>query len=245
MLNRIKSSIPNTITCLNLLSGCVACVFAFSSTVSYGALTGAQIAMICIAAATVFDFMDGATARALRAYSSLGRELDSLADLVSFGLAPALMLYNAVDALTPGSCWVAWLALMIPVMGALRLARFNIDTRQTTSFIGMPIPSNAIFWIGAVAFLYQYYGDTVAHPDGIPVQAQFILACIIVVESLLMVSNLRMFSLKAHNLSLRDNYMRFGIIIAAVLLVVFLGVPGLAWTMVLYVLLCLIRPARD
>lgn len=241
MLNRIRTSIPNTITCLNLLSGCVACVFAFNSGTLYGALTGAQVAMICIAAATVFDFMDGATARALHAYSPLGKELDSLSDLVSFGLAPAMLLFNAIEAFTAPDYWLAWVALMIPVIGALRLARFNIDTRQSTTFIGLPIPANAIFWIGTVAFMYDYYG---ASPEGMQMPAQMLLCALIIAESLLMVSGLRMFSLKAHNLSLRDNYMRFGIILAAIALVVILGVPGLAWTMLLYVMLCIIRPAK-
>lgn len=243
MFNRLKSSIPNTITCLNLLSGCLACIFASRSSAVYGTLSGSEVAMVCIAAAAVFDFMDGASARALRAYSALGKELDSLADLVSFGLAPALLLFNAIEAYTAHDHWLAWIALMIPVMGALRLARFNIDDRQGTTFIGLPIPANAIFWIGAVAFLHQHFGDTAACSGGLTMTAQLILGCIIVVESLLMVSPLRMFSLKAHNLSLRDNYMRIGIVIAAIFLVIFLGVPGLGWTMALYVLLCLLRPA--
>lgn len=242
-MNSIKAYIPNTITCLNLLSGALAVVFAFHSAETYGHLTGAQMAMIFIGVATVFDFLDGATARVLRAYSALGKELDSLSDLVSFGLAPAFLLFNALDTLAPSAPWLPYLALFIPVMGALRLARFNIDTRQSVTFIGLPIPANAIFWIGATAFLYDYYGDTIARPDGISVPAQLIVAALILLISLLMISGIRMFSLKAHNLSLRDNYKRIAIILAAIILVSIAGVPGLAWTMALYIGLCLILPA--
>ncbi len=242
-MKKLIESIPNTITCCNLLSGCLACVFAFHSTQTYGSLAGYQMSMIFIAAATVFDFLDGFTARLLGAYSNLGKELDSLSDLVSFGLAPAMLLFNAIE-LFASSQWLPYLALFIPVMGALRLARFNIDDRQTTTFIGLPIPANAIFWIGAVSFLYGYYGDTAARPDGMSAPGQLILASIILFMSLLMVSRLRMFSLKAHNLSLRDNYMRIAIVAAAVLLVIFVGISGLAWTMVLYVIMCLLKPAR-
>ena len=242
-MKKLIESIPNTITCCNLLSGCLACVFAFHSTQTFGSLAGYQVAMIFIAAATVFDFLDGFTARLLGAFSNLGKELDSLSDLISFGLAPAMLLFNAIETLST-SVWLPYLALFIPVMGALRLARFNVDDRQTTTFIGLPIPANAIFWVGAVSFLYGLYGNTVAYPDGMSMPAQLILAAVILFMSLMMVGKLRMFSLKAHNLSLRDNYMRIAIVIAAILLVVFIGVSGLAWTMVLYVLMCLIRPVR-
>lgn len=242
-MKKLIESIPNTITCCNLLSGCLACVFAFRSTQTYGSLEGYEVAMIFIAAATVFDFLDGFTARILGAYSNLGKELDSLSDMISFGLAPALLLFNAIEQYGQLQ-WLPYLALLIPVMGALRLARFNVDDRQTTTFIGLPIPANAIFWIGAVSFIYGYYGDTTAHPDGMSAPAQLIVASVILLMSLLMVSNLRMFSLKAHNLSLRDNYMRVAIVLAAILFVIFVGISGLAWTMVLYVLMCILRPAR-
>ena len=162
MALRIKNSIPNTITCLNLLSGCVACILAFHYAEPMGSLYGFQWAFICIGAATVFDFADGASARMLHAYSAMGKELDSLADLVSFGLAPALLMFNAISLAFPSASGLniwAFGALLIAVLGALRLAKFNIDTRQTTSFIGLPIPSNAIFWIGFLAW---------AHTHGMP-----------------------------------------------------------------------------
>ena len=120
MFRTIKNSIPNTITCLNLISGAIACVMAFHYNETIAGLSGYEWAFICIGAAAIFDFCDGASARLLHAYSDLGKELDSLADLVSFGLAPALLMFNTIaiannDPLSP---W-AFMSLFIPAMGAL------------------------------------------------------------------------------------------------------------------------------
>lgn len=228
MLTRIKNSIPNSITSLNLISGVLACIFAFHYAEPIGCLSGYQWAFVCIGAAAVFDFCDGASARLLHAYSDLGKELDSLADLVSFGLAPALLVFNTVVEITaePLPLW-AFAAIFIPVMGALRLARFNIDTRQTTSFIGLPIPANAIFWIGFVAWLNDY--NATLQP--------WMIAVIVVTVSLLMVCDLGMFSLKFKNFGLRENAARYFVMAAAVVLVCVFGLAGLMATIMLYVLL--------
>ncbi|MCM1111412.1 MAG: CDP-diacylglycerol--serine O-phosphatidyltransferase [Clostridium sp.] len=225
MWKAIKSQIPNTITCLNLLSGSVAIILSFSQADTFGSLTGYQLAFIFIAAAAVFDFCDGAAARLLKAYSDVGKELDSLSDLVSFGVAPAMLLFNQIRIFDPGS-WTAWTALLIGAFGALRLARFNVDTRQTTNFIGLPIPANAIFWIGFIAWNYNHgYAGHVATP------------VIILIMSLMMVSSNRMFSLKFKNFSWRENFRRYAIIVAAVAFVAIDGVEGLMWTIILYILL--------
>lgn len=225
MWKTIKAQIPNTITCLNLLSGCVAIILAFSSTETFGALKGYQLAFIFIGAAAIFDFCDGAMARLLKAYSNVGKELDSLADLVSFGVAPAMLVFNTMNYFN-GECWVSYFALLIAALGGVRLARFNVDTRQTTTFIGLPIPANAIFWIGFVAWNHAHgYAGNWATP------------IIIVVMSLMMVSGMKMFSLKFKNFHWRDNFRRYVILVAAVLFVLFNGVEGLAWTIVLYILI--------
>lgn len=228
MLTRIKNSIPNSITSLNLISGVLACIFAFHYAEPIGCLSGYQWAFVCIGAAAVFDFCDGASARLLHAYSDLGKELDSLADLVSFGLAPALLVFNTVVEITaePLPLW-AFAAIFIPVMGALRLARFNIDTRQTTSFIGLPIPANAIFWIGFVAWLNDC--NATLQP--------WMIGVIVVIVSLLMVCDLGMFSLKFKNFGLRENAARYFVMAAAVVLVCVFGLAGLMATIMLYVLL--------
>ena len=148
----IKKNIPNAITCMNLLCGSVACIMAlrYKEEVWWG-IKAYEAAFIMIALAAVFDFFDGFVARLLHVVSAIGKELDSLCDCVSFGLAPALLVYAAMNHSHPESM-LCYAALLIPVLGAVRLANFNVDTRQTTSFIGMPIPANAIFWIGFISW---------------------------------------------------------------------------------------------
>ncbi len=233
MLSRIRSNIPNTITCCNLIAGALACIFTFSADTTMAfSLTGLEWAYICIGIAAVMDFMDGAMARALGAYSKIGAELDSLSDLVSFGLAPALMLFNVIQG-QAGPTPLAYCSIFIAVMGAIRLAKFNVDDRQTTSFIGLPIPANAIFWIGFVAW-------TGIH--GLP--SLWIVLTIMVIESLLMVSGLNMFSLKFKNFEWRENFRRYVIILAAILFVITDGVPGLMWTIILYILISAVVKTR-
>ncbi len=179
---------------------------------------------IFIGAAALFDFCDGAAARLLKAYSLIGKELDSLSDLVSFGIAPAMLVMNTM--LAAGNGWLSYFALFIPVMGALRLAKFNVDDRQTTSFIGLPIPANAIFWVGAVAWMNQHV-----------VPAPWVTLILVAAVSLLMVSEIPMFSLKFKNFAWRENVRRYAVIIAAVLFVIFEGIPGLAWAIIFYLVI--------
>lgn len=179
-----------------------------------------------IALAAVFDFFDGFTARLLHAVSPLGKELDSLSDAVSFGLAPGMVLYNMLVQYEPES-GVAYIAMLIPVFGALRLAKFNVSTDQSTTFTGLPIPANAIFWIGFTNFYAEHHAD-------VPV---LVVAVLVVALSLLMVCNLRMFSLKLHSLSVRENYKQYLLVLAFVICVGFCGVTGLAWAMLFYIVL--------
>ena len=230
MIKAIRNNIPNAITSLNLLFGCMACIMAFHcfDPMCGTSIKGYQWAFIFIALSAVADFFDGLVARLLHAVSGIGKELDSLADSVSFGLAPALVLYNIMIGQGAGH-W-ALFALLLPVFGALRLARFNIDPNQSTVFTGLPIPANAIFWIGFTAWYAM-------HP--VPL---WIVILIIVALSLLMVCNLRMFSLKMHNLSsLRENWAQYLQVVATVAFVVLMGLPGLAAAITLYVLLSIIK----
>ena len=225
MMKAIRNNIPNAITSLNLLFGCMACIAAFKCfDPACGGLKGYELAFILIALSAVADFFDGLVARLLHAVSGIGKELDSLADLVSFGLAPALILYNMM--LGHGAGHWALIALLLPVFGALRLARFNVDTNQATTFTGLPIPANAIFWIGFTAWYAM-------HPVSL-----WVVVVVIVVLAYLMVCNLRMFSLKMHNLSsLKENWAQYLQVVATVAFVVLLGIPGLAAAIALYVLL--------
>lgn len=209
---------------MNLFSGCMAVVSAFHFNETIGAMQGYEWAFLFIGLATVFDFCDGLSARLLHAYSALGKELDSLSDLVSFGVAPAALVFNLIQSQT-GS-WVAFLAFLTAVFGALRLAKFNIDDRQTTSFIGLPIPANAIFWIGVVAWNvdFRYIGDAW-------------MTALVVLFPLLMVSSLPMFSLKVKTLSLRSNVRRYALLLGTAMLVAALQLAGLLWAIVFYILL--------
>lgn len=224
LFRAVKQNIPNTITSMNLFSGCMAVVSAFHFNETIGAMQGYEWAFLFIGLATVFDFCDGLSARLLHAYSVLGKELDSLSDLVSFGVAPAALVFNLIQSQT-GS-WVAFLAFLIAVFGALRLAKFNIDDRQTTSFIGLPIPANAIFWIGVVAWNmdFRYIGDAW-------------MTALVVLFPLLMVSSLPMFSLKVKTLSLRSNVRRYALLLGTAMLVATMQLAGLLWAIVFYILL--------
>ena len=171
--------IPNTITSMNLLSGIMGVIFTLE-----GRLEWALPLMIL---AAVFDFCDGLAARLLNAYSPIGKELDSLADLVSFGVLPAVMLYKVQPEGAP--VLLRFLPLFVGVMSALRLAKFNVDERQTLDFIGLPTPSCAMV-CGSLAYFLHLGGGV---PDG---AGPWLLAGISLVLGLLLVSEIPMFGMK-------------------------------------------------
>lgn len=232
---KIIPNIPNAITCVNLLAGCMAIAMSAHGTELIWSMKAYQWAFIFIAIGAVADFLDGFAARALQAYSKVGKELDSLSDLVTFGVAPAMIIINLF--LQGGNYpWVAWTALLIPLTGAVRLARFNIDTRQATTFIGMPIPANAIFWIGYIAIFEQH-----GYPE---LSNWFWFIPVMLIECWYMISPVRMFSLKFKNLKFKDNLTRYLLIIGTVICCCILGVGGLLWAIVLYILLSLATETR-
>lgn len=223
-MNFIVKNIPNSITCMNLACGVMAILSAVNGDSAQWGLTGYEWCWIFIGLAAVADFLDGFCARLLKAYSDLGKELDSLCDLVSFGVAPAILVFNCLK-----DCgnveWIAWLAILIPVTGALRLARFNVDTRQTLNFIGLPIPANAIFWIGYSAMCYE----------GIEfLSTWYWFIPIVIMESWLMISPVNFFSLKFKTWTWKGNQWRWLLIITTIGLVAIMGMPGLLWTIVVY-----------
>lgn len=238
-MNIIKRNIPNFITCLNLAAGVLSILCASHGSETMWGLSAWQWAFIFIGIAAVADFLDGFAARLLHAYSNLGKELDSLCDLVSFGVAPAVIMFYCFDwahdtLFTP--VWIRWTVLLIPVCGALRLARFNTDARQTESFIGLPIPANAIFWIGYASLVY---GGT-----QFMTQWYWALAAILV-ESWLMVSPIRLFSLKFKTWGWKGNQWRWLLILTAVVLVFCMGVSGLLWLIIAYVLYGIFAQAQS
>lgn len=230
--NCTTSNIANAVTCCNLLSGCVAIYMAFNTGTVLGGLDCGLWAIIAIAAAAVFDFADGACARMLHSYSDLGKDLDSLSDMVSFGVAPAMLMLNIMLGYSD-TPWLCFAAFIIPVCGAIRLAKFNNDSEQATYFRGLPIPANAIFWIGMYGWIARY---------GYPGTA--IMVILLVLVSLAMVARFKMFSLKFKNFDFHENFCRYVILVAAILFVVFYGLSGLVWAIVLYLFLSLMRQSR-
>ena len=229
-MNRIKRNIPNCITLLNLLAGVMAIICAFHGDGPWWGMKGWEWGAVFIGIGAVADFLDGFFARLLKAYSELGKELDSLSDLVSFGVAPALLVFNVMDS-AGAEPWLKWLLLIVPAFAALRLARFNIDTRQTSFFIGMPVPANAIFWIGFCSLITKGTAFLTFPVIFLPV---------VFVEAWLMLSPFRLLSLKFHDYKPRGaNFWRYMLMCVAVVAVFCMGVSGFMWLIVFYIVLSL------
>lgn len=226
MFRKLISNIPNSITCLNLVCGVTACIFSFRFSEMIGGLYGMEWVWIFIGAAAIFDFCDGAAARALHAYSDLGKQLDSLSDLVSFGVAPSLLMFNLIGYYNGGWEWWSFTTLMIAVCGALRLAKFNIDDSQHDTFRGLPIPANAIFWIG-----FSAWSTMNVYPGN------WVTVAFIVFIALMMISPMRMFSLKFTSWGIEVNLRRYIILAAAVIFFFTTGIAGFAWTIILYIIM--------
>jgi len=231
----LRKHIPNALTCANLLCGCYACILALTDDY-FGA-------MVMIFAAAGFDFVDGLAARLLHACSPIGKDLDSLADLVSFGVAPGMLLFDFMDLIqgtvewNPPVCGRLFLlaAGAIPVFSAIRLARFNHDTRQSTSFIGLPVPAHAIFW-ASLLYTVTPYAYVTVYVGGQAVILT-VAALLAIGASLLLVSEIPMFSLKIKSLSWKGNELRYSFLAASLLLVLSYGVAGITLSILLYVLL--------
>lgn len=232
----MKKHIPNLITCLNATSGMAGVLFAFN-----GELFPAAV---CVLAAMVFDFFDGFAARLLNVRSDMGKELDSLADSVSFGVMPAVLAYclirdvaliRSFTSLYVMRPWfenlVAYSPLIIPAFSIYRLAKFNLDARQTHSFIGMPTPANALFWVSLV-FCYRFEREFFFDVWGFPA----LLALCVLVFSLLLVSGFPMFSLKLSSFSWRANFPLYVFLAALLAIALLWGWKALSFTIPLYVL---------
>ena len=223
----MKKHIPNAITCLNLFFGCVACVMAFRCNYLWAAYF-IYIAAVC-------DFFDGFVARLLHAYSALGKELDSLADCVSFGVAPGLIMFSMLgeavfpDYLQSYGEYIPYFAFIIPVFSMLRLAKFNLDERQTTSFIGLPTPANSIFIAALSCCLPVFMNEN-----------GMWLLLVTVVFSALLVSPLPMFSLKMKNFRLKGNTGRYVFFVLSAVLLLIFGIKYLYFVIILYIVMSLI-----
>lgn len=246
----IKKHIPNIITSCNLICGCLATGLAFQIHTSNSG--GSYLfAFLFIILGAVFDFFDGFAARLLHVSSPIGKELDSLADDITFGLAPATIVFSMLlsYAAPLGVEWVAYLAFLIAAFSALRLAKFNLDERQSLGFIGLPTPANALFW-GALAVSLEnkaslasttgLYLPTWMTP-GFMVGA---LVCGVLFSCWILVSEVPMFALKFKKYGWSGNELRYSFVAVSAVLLALLGVAGFSAIVVLYVILSVLTQRK-
>lgn len=231
----MKKHIPNTITCCNLVCGCIATYFAFQANF--------ELALAFIIGGAIFDFFDGFTARLLHVSSPIGKELDSLADDITFGFAPAAIVFSILRLLPPFTgnegtdvflhTYLPYAAFLIAAFSALRLAKFNLDERQSTSFIGLPTPANALFW---GSFVLGMKESLINFEYTLP-----LLVIGILVSSWLLVAEIPMFALKFKSYGWKGNELKFSFIIISAILLAILGWTGFSLIIVLYIILSILN----
>lgn len=224
-------TVPNFLTLANLVAGALAVVFALRD-------HAYDVSLMLIIVAAVCDFFDGFAARLLKQQSPLGVQLDSLADDISFGLAPAVVMYDLFCHSTSYYAlpeeimsWLGYLCFIVAAFSALRLAKFNIDTTQTAEFEGLPTPANALMLMSLAALALK--GDVALYQEHILI--------ISVVASFLLISPIRMFALKFKSFKIADNKLRYSFILASLLLIIFLTKYSVVAIIVLYIVLSTIR----
>ncbi|MDO8999370.1 MAG: CDP-alcohol phosphatidyltransferase family protein [Bacteroidota bacterium] len=250
----IKKHIPNAITSGNLLCGCLAIVKIFEGNLVWAAYL--------VGIALILDFFDGFAARMLKVSSAIGKDLDSLADMVTFGVVPGLIMFKIIDTsrivnMTAGMdipgmggvandnaiYWPAYFAFIIPIFSAIRLAKFNNDTRQSDSFIGLPTPANAMF-ICSLPLIFNINQSFLSNEHifniGKIVLQPYVLCSLSLVLSLLLVSELPLIALKFKNLGWTDNKLRFIFLGLSVTLLIFFQYFGIPLVIILYILLSIV-----
>lgn len=230
---KIKQNIPNFITIFNLIAGCLSIVSVFNNDFFE--------ASIFIFIATIFDFLDGTFARILKAISPIGKQLDSLADIVSFGVAPGMLIFHLIlksnFVITSENSSIEVLAFagfLIPVFSAIRLAKFNIDKSQSDSFLGLPVPANALF-IASLVIISDKSLFNNALAFEIVYNTWFLIA-LSLIFSFLLVSKIPMFALKFKNLKWKGNRVRFIFLIICVILLVIFHFFAVPMIIILYIL---------
>ena len=217
----MKKHIPNTITCCNLISGCIATWFAFQS--DY------KMALLFIVIGAVFDFFDGMVARLLHVSSPIGKELDSLADDITFGFAPSAIIFSYLCSFHIHLLFIPFLAFVMAAFSALRLAKFNLDERQALGFIGLPTPANALFW-GALIVGLDQSGYTFEGLEWVILVGMFISCYLLIAE-------IPMFALKFKHWGWKGNEIKYIFILSCVPILLLLGLFGLAVIIAWYVIL--------
>ena len=217
----MKKHIPNTITCCNLISGCIATYFAFQG--DY------ELALLFIVIGAVFDFFDGMVARLLHVSSPIGKELDSLADDITFGFAPSAIIFSYLCSFHIHLLFVPFLAFVMAAFSALRLAKFNLDERQALGFIGLPTPANALFW-GSLIVGLQQSGYIF---EGL----EWVILAGVFISSYLLIAEIPMFALKFKHWGWKGNEIKYIFILTCVPILLLLGIIGLAVIIAWYVIL--------
>ena len=218
----LKAQFPNFITLLNLLSGVLGILWVLEGQLLYGAY------FVILSAG--FDFLDGFAARLLKVQSDMGKELDSLADVVSFGVLPGIFLYSLTKSQTEAS-FLPYCTLIIPMLSAYRLAKFNLDTRQSDRFIGLPTPANALL-LTTIPYLAARW------PELSPwLSSPIALVVIAWLTSLLLVAELPLIALKFKNSSFRDNSYRYALLVIGAVCLVWLQLAGIPLVILAYLLL--------
>lgn len=227
----MKKHIPNLFTLLNLFSGCMGVVFAFTSDL--------RLVSLMIFISLILDYLDGFMARLLDAKSPVGKELDSLADVVSFGLLPGIIVYRLLHA--GELSHLAFIGFLMTLMSAYRLANFNIDTRQSESFIGLPTPANALFWSAFPLILFGNVSGVLESSIAGFIQQPYALLGMTLLFSYLLVAELPLFSLKFKNLSWEENKARHIFLFSCLLLILFLSYYALPFIILLYLLISVVN----
>jgi CDP-diacylglycerol--serine O-phosphatidyltransferase len=221
-----KKHIPNTITCLNLISGCIATYWAFQG--DY------RMALLFIVIGAVFDFFDGMVARLLHVSSPIGKELDSLADDITFGFAPSAIIFSYLSQFSIlNSQLMPFMAFILAAFSALRLAKFNLDERQALGFIGLPTPANALFWGALIGGLHGYQ----IYFEGM----EWCIIAGVLISSYLLVSEIPMFALKFKTWGWKGNEIKYIFLLTCIPMLLFMGIFGLAAIIAWYVILSAIN----
>jgi len=229
-LNTLKKHIPNTITCCNLICGCIATWLAFDGLF--------HEALLFVIGGAVFDFFDGMSARLLHVSSPIGKELDSLADVITFGFAPSAMAFSFLGSQHIHLPAVPFLAFVMAAFSALRLAKFNLDERQTLGFIGLPTPANALFWGSLLSWMDL---SLWFEPYQLPTYYIYIVLALLALSCWLLVSEVPMFALKFKTWGWRGNEVKYVFILTCIPLLLLLGTLGLAACIAWYVALSLLH----
>lgn len=218
----MKKHIPNTITCCNLISGCIATYYAFQAAF--------ELALLFIVIGAVFDFFDGMVARMLHVSSPIGKELDSLADDITFGFAPSAIVF---EYLRPETELLPFIVFIMAAFSALRLAKFNLDERQALGFIGLPTPANALFW-GA---LITGAGEWMKSAPFIGPNLSLVILGGVFISCWLLIAEIPMFALKFKHWGWKGNEIKYLFILSCIPLLLLLGITGFAAIIAWYIIL--------